>query len=71
MWQTRDGCPARPHVDGLAFVPQVWGAYGLNETAQPGHLNKTLLQGADYLLAWNEPDVSGPSYGYSTRKLLF
>jgi hypothetical protein len=62
MWQTRDGCPARPHVDGLAFIPQVWGGYGLNQTAHPGALNTTLLQGADYLLAWNEPDMYGQAW---------
>jgi hypothetical protein len=47
------GCPHRPVVQGVEYVPQLWGKGHL---VKAGALNTTLFSESKYLMAFNEPD---------------
>ncbi len=59
----RSNCPtgrgSNHAVDGVEWVPQIWGKYALKNISQ---MNTTFIAGSRYIFSFNEPDHSGSSY---------
>jgi hypothetical protein len=55
----RSGCSQGLSVDGVAYIPMIWGKFALHNTSE---MNVTFIRGAEAIFSFNEPDHSGSSY---------